>query len=53
MVIPFGSFEQIKFYETGFLLQISGTGFPNLFEILFVSFDDPKAVHGNVMAHVH
>ena len=51
MVVPFGSLEQIKFQEAGFLLQIGGSGFPNFLKIFFVSFYDPKAVHGNVVAH--
>ena len=52
MVIPFGAFEQIKFHETGFLFQIGGSGFPNFLEIFFVSLDNSKTVHGNVMTHV-
>lgn len=51
MIVSFGALEQIKFQEAGFFLQISGTGFPNFLKIFFVSFYDPKAVHGNVMAH--
>ena len=48
MIFALGSFEEIKFYETGLVFQIGVTGLPNFLKFGFMTFDDAKAVHGNV-----
>jgi len=52
MIVPLRSFKEVKLEEAGNFFQVSGTGFPDVFKIFFVAFDNSKAVHGNVMTHV-
>ena len=48
MIFVFGSFEKIKFYETGLVLQIGISGFPDFLKFGFLTLDNAKAVHGNI-----
>ena len=48
MIFAFGSFEEVKFYETGLVFQIGVSGIPDFLKFGFLTFDDTKAVHGNV-----
>ena len=52
MIFAFGSFEKIKFYETGFVFQIGITGLPDFLKFGFLTLDDAKAVHGNILTHI-
>ena len=52
MIVPFRSFKEVKLEEAGNFFQVSGTGFPDVFKVLFVSFNNSKAVHRDVVAHI-
>ena len=52
MIVPLRSFKEVKLEEAGNFFEVSGPGFPNVFKVLFVSFNDPKAVHGDVVTHI-
>lgn len=52
MIVPLRSFKEVKLEEAGNFFQVSGTGFPYVFKVLFVSFNNSKAVHGDVVAHI-
>ena len=52
MVFAFGPFKQVEFNKPGLVFEEGGSGFPDVFKIFFVAFDDFKAVHGNVVTHV-
>ena len=52
MIFAFGSFEKIKFYETGLVLQIGISGFPDFLKFGFLTLDNAKAVHGNILTHM-
>ena len=52
MIFAFGSFKKIKFYETGLVLQIGISGFPDFLKFGFLTLDNAKAVHGNILTHM-
>jgi len=52
MVIPLRSFKEVESDKSGLVFQISISGLPNFLKFRFLTFDDAKAVHSNVMTHI-
>ena len=45
VVLVFGSLKEVEFHKAGYLFQVRGPGFPDIFEFGFVTLNYAKAVH--------